>query len=375
MAVLKSASDIAAWIEERKKRFPTRKRAEEAVVRKKKLREAGKLGKEFGKKDVNNVNAAEDKTRIPFNEAAKAKLRAEKLRKQYEKAPKRIAEFEAQRSPVHVAVQTGPIRALKADEKATTISSISEVASDASTHISDGFCNETTILENAGNRESLSARLIAAQERSPVKVSVHHKRKELIFDGLGSSISVSQAMAPVFYPGVSSALLYQPLDHLAGDSTNAVPTAINDPTKFESDRDTSFSAASSSDTSGTDMEDTSSSGSSSDDDGPAETSSRDTRPILVPAPKSTKPKSICKVFLAKGRCTRGDGCHYRHQLPERGSGKLRAAKKNKVKSVRDTIRPQVERVSLYQRVSRSRLVAHEECANLRPDAYPTTRER
>ena len=373
MAVLKSPSDIAAWIEERKKRFPTRKRVEETAARKENLREAGKMVKKLGKKDANKATTADDKKRVPFKEATKAKIKAEKLRKQYEKAQQRVAELEAQKSPVHIANQAAPIPVLKPDKLTTTTTSTSEVANEASTLNPDELCNETTTSGNTENREPFSASLIAAHGSPLVTLSGCHEWKEPIFNCLDLSMSTSQPMAPVLYPEISSAPIPQPLNNLVEDNTNAVPSAINETTELENDTDTPFPTASS-ELSCTDVEETSSSGSSSEDDHPAETSSRHPRPVLVLPPRAIKPKTICKVFLAKGRCPRGDRCHYRHELPERGSGRVRAAKENKAKTVRDTNGPKIERVSLYQRVSRIRVVVHEENADLLPDAYPTTRE-
>ncbi len=95
--------------------------------------------------------------------------------------------------------------------------------------------------------------------------------------------------------------------------------------------------------------DTSSSGSSSDGD--SDGAAPDEAPIKrdgserVAPPKHAKPKQICRAFLSKGLCKRGNSCKYLHELPKRGS---RGAGSEDVR--RSEIRK--ERVGLYQRVSR-----------------------
>ena len=120
------------------------------------------------------------------------------------------------------------------------------------------------------------------------------------------------------------------------------------------DRTTSM-ANSSSEAFSTDSDDlTSSSGSSStlsdsDDDAPDEAPSRRNGPDVIPPPKREKPKKekpkrICRSFLASGRCSRGDSCRFRHELPERGSHGVGQKDEKRTQG-------RAEKVGLYQRVS------------------------
>lgn len=110
------------------------------------------------------------------------------------------------------------------------------------------------------------------------------------------------------------------------------------------------SCDSSSDSFSADSEDiTSSSGSSSDRDShneaPDETSTKRQGPEKVAPPKRAKPKQICREFLHKGLCKRGNRCKYLHELPERGSHGVGSKEVKRAEGRK-------ERIGLYQRVSR-----------------------
>ena len=305
----------------------------------------------------------------------KSYLKAEKLRKQYEKAQQRVREFEAQGPLVHVASQTAPISVLETDKLAATTTSAFEGANEASTLVPHELCHETRTLEKPENSEPAYASFITTCGNPSATVNGCHEQKDPISNGIGPSMSTLQPMASVHDPEISSAQVSQSLHDLVEDSMDAVPSTINQTMELEYDTNTTLDTTSP-DLSCTDMEDTSSSGSSSEDDRPTEVPSRDDRPALVVPLKRAKPKSICRVFLAKGRCPRGGRCHYRHELPERGSGRDLAAKDSKGHTVCDSNGAKTERVSLYQRVSNTEFVVlvHNGSADLLLDAYTTTRE-
>ncbi|KAL4784247.1 hypothetical protein BJX76DRAFT_347936 [Aspergillus varians] len=105
---LQSSAEIAAWIAERKKRFPTQAKIEErkkAMEEAKKAKEdaqrqqkeARKLAMTRTKKDQEKHGQKEQSrdSLAPADAAAKAKLKAEKLRRKLMKEEKRIAQAEA----------------------------------------------------------------------------------------------------------------------------------------------------------------------------------------------------------------------------------------------------------------------------------------
>ncbi|KAL9611799.1 MAG: hypothetical protein Q9167_003567 [Letrouitia subvulpina] len=103
-ATLQSASDIAAWIDERKKRFPTKARLAESREKQRKVKEERQQKRKEQiqeRKTAQREATAQNrdlKEEEYKDEAAKAKLRIEKLRKRLEKAERRAARAEAKAS-------------------------------------------------------------------------------------------------------------------------------------------------------------------------------------------------------------------------------------------------------------------------------------
>ncbi|KAL4883653.1 hypothetical protein BJY04DRAFT_22524 [Aspergillus karnatakaensis] len=123
-AKLQTSAEIAAWIEERKKRFPTQAKIEE---RKKAMDEAKKAKQEAQQKqkEARKQATARNKkereqprqkeppreTLDPADAAAKAKQKAEKLRRKLMKEEKRIAQAEADAARARKETQPGSLEA------------------------------------------------------------------------------------------------------------------------------------------------------------------------------------------------------------------------------------------------------------------------
>jgi hypothetical protein len=118
LSVLKSKEDIAAWIEERKKRYPTRAKAEQNALLKAKTKQlqeaaAAKQREEARKQQEARKAAAKELTekrkeqeakRAEAKESsgqkssAKVNVKAEKLQKRLDKALAKVAQLEAKKS-------------------------------------------------------------------------------------------------------------------------------------------------------------------------------------------------------------------------------------------------------------------------------------
>lgn len=109
----------------------------------------------------------------------------------------------------------------------------------------------------------------------------------------------------------------------------------------------------------TSSDDSSSSGASSSSIPECRPSTR-TQPDKVAPPKRAQSRTICRNFLQHGRCYKGRGCRFRHELPERGN--LAVMQRRQEKHARRDRKAQ--RVSLHQRVSASH-----------PPSGPTRRTR
>lgn len=246
----------------------------------------------------------------------------EKLRKRLEKEERRIAKAEAKVSKVKV--ESGP-EVGRTDTSALGNENKKRKRSDSggsgNTKIDDGVLVEPKLPEAASTVPDpltpTSQPALADEERQP-------PRNTLDAEGAPGQVSPSTGQGgdgPPF-PGTDRSI--------QGSSVSLCD--------------------SSSDSSSADSEDlTSSSGSStggeSPDEAPDETSTNRKGPEKVAPPKRAKPKQICREFLHKGLCKRGDRCKYLHELPERGS---RGAGSREVKRAEG----RKERVGLYQRVSR-----------------------
>ena len=170
--------------------------------------------------------------------------------------------------------------------------------------------------------------------------------------GLASSPQ-SYFSGPKASPRANTAILV-PEDPLSKNEAdflehNLVANAESD-LRNGDDFDNSVSS-SSSEVSDSKEDDTSSSGSSSGVDGPAEVTSKPIDAVRILHNKTNRNKTICKQFLMKGYCPRGDHCHYLHELPKRGSGNLSNANASRVEKNSGTHEVKRERVTLYQRVS------------------------
>ena len=246
----------------------------------------------------------------------------EKLRRQLEKEEKRIAKAEAQATKSEVELSTEVNR--------TDMSALDNQNKKRKRSDCGGF----------GNANIEDADLVLAKPQE-------------------AASTVPGPLTPTSQPALADDERNPPLKALNADGTagqlNPSTGQKCDETSFanmaQSIQDSSVSMSdSSSDSSSTDSEDsTSSSGSSSngdnDDEAPEETSTKRNGPERVAPPKRAKPKQICREFLHKGLCKRGNRCKYLHELPERGS---RGAVSQEIKRAEG----RKERVGLYQRVSR-----------------------
>ena len=377
---MQSSSDIAAWIEERKKRFATKARAAEAAERKRQHQEAQQAAnlarketqakqraekeearkKKLGEEQIRKQKKSKENTE---DVAAKAKRKVEKLRKQLEKEERRAAKAEAKASKNKV--QDG------AEGCCRTATDDSHNRQGSHSNGSESGKFGEANIPKLPNPLPMKTTQETAVWTAPAAESDKTLNETAIQD---SALATSQetkeaALQPIPDPLTPTSQPAAPDDHTdpplstaegnSGLAANSLPHDSN-PAKGDESPPCSIDKASqnssismsdsSSDISSTDSEDlTSSSGSSSSDidsgdDAPEQVSSRRSGPQRVAAPRREKPRQICRDFLKNGRCKRGDDCRFRHELPERGS------RDNPIKEV-SKFEKRTERVSLHQRVS------------------------
>ena len=353
-STLRSSADIIAWVEERKKRFPTKARAAEAAERRRQREEAQRAAKQtqmevrtrkisqtrvkqrhrvdddVERKKIKEIGGTNRAHNEQGDEAVRAKRKVEKLRRQLKKEEKRIVEAEAKAS----------------------------LGEDASRSKNDFQDYSTDHDANSKKRK-----------RSPSPNSLEHVPSQILasadedFMDFSDLVVQAEACPATTVPDTSTPTSQSPDPSEMPDSLrdpSAVSVAMEEgaigPDNVKGDRASVLSETLSSDlTSGTlstDREDvTSSSGSDSSDseNAPEEATSKRDGPESAPPPKRETSKKICKFYLQKGRCRLGASCKFKHELPERGSN---VAKAKEAMAVGKASQPEGrrERMSLYQRL-------------------------
>ncbi|KAI9819544.1 MAG: hypothetical protein M1827_006994 [Pycnora praestabilis] len=301
-AVLQSSSEITAWIEERKKRFPTKQRIEaKRVELKHRLEESKKA----------QIGVTQDKVKQkkentdPKQNAAKEKAKMEKARRQLEKRKERLAAEGAAIARAEAALAAGQ--------------------------------PEQIIQGQKRKREPEAEDNVSMKTEKGNHLQVEDRQ----------CINVENENALTLNGEISNAALHQ-------KDPSAAYSELNDPRSSSEAEDAGDSMSISSSSSDSDDSDhTSLSGPSfSDDEEPEEVPSKRDGPQRVPPPKRENPNKICPSFLRTGHCKFKDKCRWLHELPKRGSAQAnRAAAMNWEKKAKKE--PISRRKTLYQRLVES----------------------
>lgn len=290
-STLQSPADIAAWIAERKSRFPTQARVEErkkAMEEAKKAREEAARQRELQKQESKRLQkeAREQKEREkhdhkeprekpfdPVNAAAKAKQKAEKLRRKLMKEEKRIAKAEADAEQAR----------LKAE-------SIQKDSADSIKDIVSG--QDVPTMQDAGPPGS---------DRFPTQLTANEQE-----------VILEQSSAPGESEAVDSTAISQFEEQTA--QAEILGTEVDGISSPDLSGESDWTSSSGSDLSSSDPDE---SDSVDDDDAPEEMSSRRDGPERVAPPPREGKRRVCRHFARNGRCLRGDKCKFLHETSER----------------------------------------------------------
>ena len=405
-SMLQSSSEIAAWIAERKKRFPTKARAAEAAERKRQNEETQRLARQAAKEsqEKRRAEAREEQERRkaeskekkgkqrdaakprevkseetetaqekPDNKdaaALKARLRVEKLRRRLEKEEKRVAKAEAKASRSNA----GSLMPRSSSDLAQSPNNKKRKRTDSpgSPDSRDRKLRDT-ILKMKATESTQHVDSPALETNVDVQVS---EESNSAINTTDPPLSTSKQapdtaqnpLTPTSQPSVPDIDQSAPPLRLSDDQPAATAPDLAIPkiikvegaTEQDPDSDLSLSETSSdlSSDSDSDSDSTSSSGSSSssDSDAPPESHPiKNQHPPRVPAPKRNRAKDnnkdICRQFLKNGRCPRGDKCQYRHELPQKGSMSKTDRKAARESKAAAGATKKERRKGLYQRVS------------------------
>lgn len=360
LSTLQSPSDIALWIEERRKRYPTKARAAEAAKRERQRHVAQKAASqarreaqekqrteviERKKQKVEEKRMGKKPKDRSEDAAVKAKLKVEKLRKQLEKEEKRAAKLEHGQ----LVVQSEE-KAYKVNKRKRTGSDGSDIEQPVEYLKTESDQPTLAIMGDIENKSDAAVRMVNSSNGLPKQDStIDYAQGE----GQEAPNRVPDPLTPMSQPPVPEDVLEPQLRlSLLGNASDisegpqeSAPDMTNQITHDSSVSNSELS----SEISSVDTDDlTSSSGSSSSDaesngGAPDHASSRRNEPEKTLPPKREKSKNICRDYLKNGRCRRDGNCHYRHELPERGS---RGTSRREDKEILG----KTERVGLHQRV-------------------------
>ncbi|OOQ84580.1 CCCH zinc finger protein [Penicillium brasilianum] len=302
-ATLQSQSDIAAWIAERKKRFPTQARIDEkkkAADEAKAARDAARLEKQKEREKDKEKHKAKQQAPPPMStgEAAaksdpvldaamKAQRKAEKIKRNLDREQKRFAKAEAEAEAARLKVEALQRQAQGLMDKESAQEQTGVPATEPpGVPLVAGTGGVATIEEISKAPESLSGETTTSV---PIPVSV--------------SIPAAAIDA----------------------ATNLVDPQLDLDSEGSGISDWTSSSGSGSDS---DSEADSDSGSDDNDSAPEEVSSRREGPERVPAPPREGKKVVCRHFARSGRCNRGDQCKFSHEVSGKGP-KAKPAEKEK----------------------------------------------
>lgn len=341
------------------------------------MQEEERVSRQHRKEDARKKKESADQKRKDLDKEAKAKLKAEKLRKQYEKATKRVAELEAKKSE-HEGKPELKLEGLPPSQNRLAGSEMEEVVESRLSREDELLAqsedpilvNDETgadvLVQHRANGTQHGQNDLGPSEPPETRgiESLNKNVTESPSHGPDPLTPTSQPLSTHASPQASTSAVPQ-VPPLPVPTASAIPQlpsvihldALSEPQEganlnssdLDSDTDGSESYTSSNLSSSEDDDnDGSSSGASSSSGAPtSEPFQRTTEPERVSAPKPVRKRAICKIFLRKGRCKKGDQCHFRHELPERGSG-AKAGRKQVEKRAEGEEKK--GRISLYQRV-------------------------
>ncbi|RLL99761.1 hypothetical protein CFD26_103652 [Aspergillus turcosus] len=282
-STLQSPTDIAAWIEERKKRFPTQAKVEEkkkAMNEAKKAREEALNKKKIERQEQRRAQKVSSKPNDkpenavdPADAAAKAKLKADKLQRKLLKEQERVAKAEADAERARLKV-----------EKLQKVAMEARRGSEAA-----------VAAENADTESAQKMQILDSKDTDSVTVAVPGENYVAPMASEESAASSSDD----------------------SDSTDWTSSSGSD---ISVDSDESDDA----------------------DSAPEEVSSRREGPERVPPPPRVNKKQVCRHF-SRGRCLHGEKCNFLHELPERGVKTKPVEKKGEKKGRRGLFQALIER--------------------------------
>ncbi|KAL8720666.1 MAG: hypothetical protein Q9225_002495 [Loekoesia sp. 1 TL-2023] len=368
-STLQSSTEIASWIEERKKRFPTAARKAEKDARLQKLKEEREEQRQASKAkkllERQMETLGKDKQAAEQAAAEKSKLRVEKLRRKLEKEERRAAKAEtkalnrsapyeadkdhprgvkrkrSERDPSSNSVKSrgqNPVKVEHVDSlECGTAVNISTIA-EPGPMLGNSCPNDSQATSEREKEEKQEPPSLIPNPLTPTsqpalsepEIQPEAKSEPTVISDSATTHQPLGQPAVDNHNGLDAETLIQDGDYDGAISTSSSDTAVPSDESSEDDDDDETTSSGSS-----------SSGSDSDTESPKTVPSRRLKPQKVALRKKNNQqnKAVCRDFLRSGRCKRGKRCRWRHTLPDRGQ-----------RNVEKNVLSRPERRSLHQRL-------------------------
>ncbi|KAJ5430928.1 Zinc finger CCCH-type [Penicillium cf. griseofulvum] len=332
-STLQTPSDIAAWIAERRKKFPTQARVEE----KKKSMEEAKAAREATRLQKQKEQQEKRKEHIQKQNERKAETadattnaqRREKIRRNLEREEKRIQKAMAE-------TEAARLRMEALQKEALSLNADFSQEEDTGTTPRHQHPAPDPVIK-AEPENPLSEPPIKTETEDPVPEPAINAEPETAV----TETTIQTEPDPIPEP-VQSA---DPVSHAteaqgdpeslleSNDLEGTIKTEHHTDHNLDGMEITSDHEASdwtSSDASGSDSD----SDSESDDSAPEQVTSRRTGPERVPPPPREGKKTVCRYFARNGHCNRGDQCKFLHENDSERKTKAKPTEKKEKETKR-----------------------------------------
>lgn len=291
LSTLNSSADIASWIEERKKRWPSKQRIEEKKQEvQSRMQERRRIEEETRAAAASSSNGPASSNRV---EPPKHRQKQQKIRPQvpdlqephtHESKTTKPTLEETRRELEKQMQKVQELQRRLAESESKAAAAAGTDAKKKVLQKSDPVIESEKHIGNTIKEKDVTESLLAALEKTP--------------SGLSPS---NTGLHPTRFG------LVREIETLQADNGSVQKTEYNDSIHGPADVVAKGASDSESDSSS----DSSSSDSESDSDGaPEEASSKTDKPPRVPPPASAQ--RVCSAFANTGRCKFGAKCRYRH---------------------------------------------------------------
>ncbi|KAJ9492634.1 hypothetical protein VN97_g593 [Penicillium thymicola] len=320
-ATLQTPSDIAAWIAERKNKFPTQARIET----KKKLMEEAKAVREATRQQKQKEQQEKRKEHIQKQNEHKTDAtadattnaqRREKIRRNLEREEKRIQKAMAETEAARLRMEALQREALSLNAEDTGITSWHQglapsiIKTEPASAMPDSEPALKTEPEDAVQEPAIKIEPETTVLEATVNAERHGPLPEPAQSALPAPHATEAQGDPEVLPESSNLEHTIKTEHSTDHGLDGMELA---PDHGASDWTSSSASGSDSD-----------SDSGSDDSAPEQITSRRTGPEQVPPPPREGKKSVCRYFARNGHCNRGDQCKFLHENDSERTSKAKA---------------------------------------------------